>query len=222
MIFKWSLACRHKRLLLRARAREAYFLAHSKNACTSCHITGFETVREFPLRIVVALKEGKGRSCSSIELCCSLENVSIFSLRTLPIHLSLSKNKGKTGSDQSNGRDYLEPLLWVWLLRTGWLRNVKSPVGENEWSIRPLTDVTSVLLSKAEFVHVKCLGNYESNHPNFRTFICEILHYNYWNNLLYNLNGILNWQLETYEYIMFACRRNPLWELASLKRKFQN
>lgn len=155
MIFKWSLACRHKRLLLRARAREAYFLAHSKNACTSCHITGFETVREFPLRIVVALKEGKGRSCSSIELCYGLEKVSIFSLRTLPIHLSLSKNKGKTGSDQSNGRYYLEPLLWVWLLRTGWLRNVKSPVGENEWSIRPLTDVTSVLLSKAEFVHVK-------------------------------------------------------------------
>lgn len=145
MIFKWSLACRHKRLLLRARAREAYFLAHSKNACTSCHITGFETVREFPLRIVVALKEGKGRSCSSIELCYGLE-------------FSLSKNKGKTGSDQSNGRYYLEPLLWVWLLRTGWLRNVKSSVGENEWSIRPLTDVTSVLLSKAEFVHVKYVG----------------------------------------------------------------
>lgn len=124
------------RLLLRARAREAYFLAHSKNACTSCHITGFETVREFPLRIVVALKEGKGRSCSSVELCCSLENVSIFSLRTLPIHLSLSKNKGKTGSDQSNGRDYLETTTSsLSLTSQDWLTKECKLASRGKWMI---------------------------------------------------------------------------------------
>lgn len=34
------------------------------------------------------------------------------------------------------------------------------------------------------------LDNYESNHLNFRTFICEILHYSYCSNLLYSLNAI--------------------------------